>query len=45
MPEFFLDPTPEKQNVVIIQGAILHQAERDPIFIIFLLMTEPVRRY
>jgi len=43
MPEFF-DPAPEEQNVVI-QGGILHQAGRDPIFVIFLLMTEPVRRY
>jgi len=45
MPRDFFDPTPEEQNVDLIQGAILHQAERDPIFIIFLLMTEPVRRY
>jgi hypothetical protein len=28
MPRDFFDPTPEQQNVVLIDAAILHRAER-----------------
>jgi hypothetical protein len=44
----FFDPTPELQNVGLVDFAILRITEQmieSRFFVISLLMTEPIRRY